>query len=501
MNDWQVERPTLKNRAVRSGFVQIGTQMLSFLLGIGAGILFARLLTPEDFGLLALANAFIFFVNMFRDMGLQKAAVHHPTLDDDALSALFWLNAKLSAAVLLFMVLMAWPIAVFYRDERLTALTLVLAVGVVVLNLAVQPESLLIRQMRFRRLSQIELLSMIVGIVVGLILAWNGFGYWALAGQVLAASFTRSAAIWLSAGWRPRVGAKSPKVRELLQFGGYHAGFRTLNYLSRNLDQMVLGRIGGVSGVGVYSNAFRWAHLPLQQFYVPLLNVAVSTFSRLQDDPQAYRRAARQVLLPLFSLTIPLFIFMALEAERIVPVLFGDKWLEAIPLFRLFALSALATGLVQVTNWLYLSTGQTKQQFRWSLIAAPALIIGILLGTPWGALGIAIGFTTTSWLLVYPALYVCLQRMSLTMRDFAGILWRPAFASLAAAILLFLSERFWQEVDLSPFLVLLAQGLLFGLIYLTAWLLPPGGWQSARSFIRLFRELWPQPKRKTENVA
>ena len=258
----------LSERSVHSGFIRIGGQGIQLILVIVSGMVLARLLTPEDFGLFALANSLIVLVNTFRDFGLRMATVHQETVNHQQVSAIFWLNLKLNFLVVLFIILMAPVIAWFYGDARLTAITLIQAIGIFGLNLSSQHESLLIRQMRFSTLTFIELGSMFAGIAVGIGLSLLEFGYWALVYQFLVTNLTKSVLTWLLCGWHPtRLSAftANPDIRSLVSYGGHYTGFKVLTHISHKLDIILLGAVSSPREVGLYQNAFRWAFFLIQQ--------------------------------------------------------------------------------------------------------------------------------------------------------------------------------------------------------------------------------------------
>lgn len=493
-------RVNLRERSIRSGFIQIGAQAVQLVLIVGSGMILARLLRPEDFGLLAMVGSLTAFVDSFRDFGIPMATVHRKTVDHQQVSALFWVTLKLNILIGLLMALMAPVLAWFYGETRLTAITLVMAAGIFCLGLSDQHKSLLTRQMRFGSLTLIDTGSILTGLVVGIGLALLGASYWALAFQFLATTLTRSVATWLVSGWRPawqawRLRRLNPDLRSMLSYGAHLTGFRVLAHIGRNLDRVLVGYFSGATVVGLYDNAYRWSQYPVSQVYPPLVSVAVSGLSRMQDDPEAYRASFKKALLPVFSVVMPALAFMFVEAQSAVLVLLGDQWLEAVPLFRLLCIAAFATSMTRVTKWLYLSRGETKRQFRWGLIYNPVMVLAVAIGVRWGAFGVAVGYTVATCLLTYPEIAFCLKTSHLSRRDFLGAAWRPALASVAAAILLLASSAAISSGSnlATELLIKLAA---FGLAYLILSIGLPGGKQATADVLSIVAELWPKTYRK-----
>lgn len=485
-------RADLRRKSIRSGAVQASTQVVRLLLLVGSGMVLARLLTPWDFGVFAMVGLLIAFVESFRDFGFPMAALHREDLKHAQLSALFWTSQKLSLLTSLGVAALAPALAWFYGEQRLTAIAVAMAGGVFVLGLANQHESLLMRQMRFARLRAIEIGAMVVGIVAGVSAALLGAGYWALVAQFVATATTRTAALWLACDWRPaavRGLVRDDGTRSLLTYGADVTGFRIVTHIGRNLDRVLVGYFSGATAVGLYDSAYRWSLVPFQQVFTPLASVVVAAFSRVRHDAAAYRASCREVFLPLFSVVVPVLVFMAAEPGAVIRLLLGEQWLDAVPLFRLLCIGAIGTSVIKVTKWIYLSEGTTRRQFVWGLIFTPVMILSVVVGTRWGAYGVAAGFAAGTCLLAYPALRFCLATSPLRMRDFLAVVGRPLLASLVAAGAVQALERLAWSGGGGVLVELAWKLAVFGVVYLLAWLAQPGGRAAAARILGLAGEL------------
>ena len=425
------------------------------------------------------------------------ATVQQEEVSSRQVGALFWLNARLNVAVALFMMAMAPVLAWFYGEARVVPITLVMAVGVFGLGLAAQHQSLLTRQMRFGALTTIEVGAAALGAGAGIGAALAGAGYWALVLQFLVTSLVTTVAVWRACDWRPRWADRRRKgadLRSMLSFGSYYTGFSVLTHIGRNLDRVLVGYISGAAAMGLYDRAYRWSLFPLNQLYTPLMSVAVAGLSRVQDDAARFRAYYRRGLLPVFALSMPVLAFALVEARAVILVLLGDQWLAAIPLFRLLCLAAFMETMNKVTKWLYLAQGQTERQFRWGLVYTPVMIAAVAIGANWGALGIAIGFTAGTTLLTYPTVAYCLKGVPLTLRDFGGIVWRPALAAAVAAGALYAVRPLLPEAG-NALVALLITLPAFSALYAVCWIALPGGRAATRDVLRLLHELRPGRKR------
>src|ERR1700730_8106499 len=186
-------KTNLGGRTARGGAVAITAQALKFIITIGATSILARLLTPQDYGLIGMVAFVTAFVSLYKDLGLAAATIQRPEISFDQISTLFWINASLSVAVCIFTIAIAPLVSWFYGEPRLTSITVITAVGFIISGLAVQHEALLRRQMRYFALASIGLISSIVGYVVAIWMAWKGFHCCALLGSQLAVVFTSTA--------------------------------------------------------------------------------------------------------------------------------------------------------------------------------------------------------------------------------------------------------------------------------------------------------------------
>ncbi len=281
-------------------------------------------------------------------------------------------------------------------------------------------------------------------------------------------------------------------LRSTLSYGANLTGFRVISRLGMKMDRILLGYSGGASALGFYSMAYQWAYFPFWQIYYPLFDVAVSSFSRSLSEPERYRLYVRRGLMLIFAVCMPALAYLFVTADAVTLLMLGDQWLEMIPLFQVLLVAVFVGAMYRVTKWIYVSSGETQRQFRWSLIHTPVMIVATVIGLRWGAFGVAVGYTVSMCLLSYPAVVHCVHKSPITLGDFVGSMYRPAIASLLAAVLLYLA--IWALPPSSVLAVgLLIQGLIYGLIYIGIWLLLPGGYREAKGMIQLLLKVKSKP--------
>lgn len=491
-------------RAVRSGFIQLAAQGALALLTIGSTMVLARLLTPEDYGLLAVTTSFTVVIAAMRDLGLPMATVHREHIDHAQVSALFWITLAWNIVLAGVLVGLASIVAGVYGDPRLAPILRVSAIGMLASGLTAQQESLVVRRMRFGSLALIDIGATLAAVAAAVTAATRGAGYWALVLQMLVFSLSRAAAIWLTSVWRPGsrglvAAIKSPEVRALLAYGRHYTGFQVVGQLTRRLDRLLVGYFGGAASVGLYDNALRWSQFPLQHVFPPLLPVAVSGLSRAQDDPRRYRAACRRAFVPTLGLLLPVMAFMAAEARSVILVLLGEKWLGAVPLLRVLCIARFAGSVSRLTNWVFLSRGETRRQLRWALMYAPVMSVAVVLGIGWGAMGVVVGIAVATWLLALPRVAFCLSGSPLRVREFLAIAARPALASCGATGFLIVAVS--ALPDHAPLVHLTLAGGIFGAAYVALWMAIPGGRAAAGEVVGLLAELRRRPTKGTAAAA
>jgi O-antigen/teichoic acid export membrane protein len=394
----------LGGRTARGGVVTIASQGFKFFTGMAGTVVLARLLTPQDYGLIGMVAVIMGFVSMFKDMGLSVATIQKEEITGEQVSTLFWVNLGLSLVVMALTVAIAPGVAWFYGEPRLTLITIGFAAGFLFSGLTVQHEALLRRQMRFVALAAIEIISLIVGLIVAITLAWRGWGYWALVVNQLAQGLTYAVGVWAVCSWRPGRFVRGADVRSMLAFGGNLTGFHVVNFFARNLDNMLIGLVWGSRPLGLYAKAYQLLLLPIDQINEPIASVAVPALSRLSDAPERYRKAYLRILEKLAMLTMPGMALMIATSDWIVTIVLGAQWIEASRIFALLGVAGLVQPVANTTGWLFITQNRTRHMFQWGIIGSLIIVASIVGGLPWGAVGVAASYSVVFVCVVMPLL-------------------------------------------------------------------------------------------------
>jgi len=467
-------RIDLGGRAARGGVITIVSQGLKFAITIAATSVMARMLTPQDYGLVGMVAFFTVFVSMYKDLGLSAATIQRSEISSEQISTLFWINLLLSFGLALFTAAISPLVAWFYGEPQLTWITVVTAGGFMISGLAVQHEALLRRQMRYFALSLISLVSMAMGYVVGIFLAWQGFSYWALVASQLAVAATSTLLIFSFCRWVPGLPKRNTGVRSMIRFGGNLTGFTTINYFSRNLDNLLIGRFWGAQQLGLYTRAYQLMALPIDQINEPVSSVAVPALSRLTDSPESYRKAYLRMLEKIALLTMPGVVLMIVTSDWIIQIVLGSQWHGATRIFVLLGVTALFQPIANTTGWLLISQGRTNQMLQWGLISGPIIMGSIVFGLQWGAVGVAASYAFTRVFIVDPLLYWFVGRSGpVRTMDFYRTMAPFVLASLSALVAA-LAFRRWSGVSSAVWTILVCSIITAIMTFLTLALIPAG---------------------------
>jgi len=424
----------LKGHTVRGGVKTFGAQGFNFFLNVSSVAILARLLTPHDFGLVAMVTAVTGLLAMFKDAGLSMATVQQDTVTHEQVSTLFWVNVGLSVVLLLVVAALSPLIAAFYHEPKLQPITLAIAALFIFDGLSVQHQALLRRQMQFGVLAKIQIFSSVLGITAAITSALLGMGYWALIVQIAVAQSASAGFTWGYARWLPGRPQRGVGSLAMLKFGGYLTGFNFVNYFARNADNVLIGNAWGSNALGLYTKAYSLLLMPLQQINGPITAVAIPALSRLQNDPEQFREFFIKVLSIICFVTFPVIAWMIICRKEIILLFLGPQWVDAIPIFAVLALSAFFQPIGNISGVLYISLGRTKRMFKWGVISSTLIVAGFLIGLPYGAIGVAWAYSGTIALIIYPLIRYATNGTCISVFDFYKAIKYPFFATAILTI-------------------------------------------------------------------
>jgi PST family polysaccharide transporter len=431
----------LKGRSVRGGAVMLAAQVAKFVIQLASTAILARLLMPADFGIVAMVTAFTGLLWLLGDMGLAGATIQRPEITHKQISTLFWINIGFSLLISVVVASLAPVLAWFYHEPRLTMVTLVLATPFVFSGLTSQHYALLTRQMRFRAMALVQTLPQVVSAAVAIGLAMAGWHYWALVVNGIVGGAAMALVAWIASGWRPGLPSRKTGVRSMLGLGGHLTGYNLLNYLTRTADNVLIGRFLGAGPLGVYSKAYALLIFPIQQINVPIGGVVLPALSRLQRQPEQYRRYFLRAIEGVAFIGVPIIVFAFVDARFLVLTVLGPKWSGAIAIFRLLAPAALVGTICGAPEWIFISLGKAHRMLLWAVISSPIILAGFVVGLRWGGAGVAASFSMTFSLCFALFIFDACRQSPVRLRDFAWVIYPPLVVSAVAALIVGVAGR------------------------------------------------------------
>ena len=444
----------LKGRSISGGVVTVSAQALKVILTLVSTAILARLLSPAAFGMVAMITTVIGLLSVLKDAGLSMATVQREKISHAQVSNLFWVNAAISAFLGLMVISSAPLISWLYRTPQLMGLTMALSVPFLLDGLTVQHMAILSRQMRFKDLAWVEVGSMFFGQAAGITMAFYGCGAWSLAGSAVAASLFGVGLTWSLCQWRPRMWTRRAGTRSLVAFGASVTAANCLSYLTRSVDNLLLGRFYGAESVGLYSRAAILLRRPLDQLMGPIGSVVLPMLSRLQGEPKRYRRTFLQLYESIALIGLPVTCLVLVLARPIVLVLLGPAWEPAAKIVAAFSVATLFTPLAVSAYWLLESQGRGKELLVTGSILSPLAVASFFVGLPWGAVGVAIAVSVACMFIQLPILfYVAGRTGPVSRKD----LWAGLARNLVSSVVVYGSALLMLHccISLPPFMQLL----------------------------------------------
>lgn len=430
---------SIGKKAVRGIFATTIGQICKFTLQIATTAILARILIPEDFGLYGMALVVINFAQMTQDLGLTMAVVQRKKISHSEISNLFWLNLCLVAVVGSIILISSGPLSVFYARSEIRGLVAFLGIAVIFGGVSSLFRALLRRSFRFKTIVGVDLTSSFLASLCGIFAAYLGAGYWSFGIQAVVSSILGLFGYSIVCGFKPAAINWETAIRGYLHYGLNHAGFKIVNYFSRNGDNLIIGKFSTPEILGFYVNAYKLVMLPLQQMTAPINQALLPALSRLQDQPKRFEVAYDRSLGILCCITIPIVLMMTANAYEIVELILGPGWDDSATLFICLAPAALVGATNMGTGWVYLALGHTERQFRWSLIHSTVTVAAMLMGFYFGGVyGLALGISAVFLVIRVPGVLYCFRGTVVSLPNFIKPHLLPFSAGLFAMIGAFL---------------------------------------------------------------
>lgn len=356
------------------------------------GIVLARLLTPEDYGCLGMLTVFTSLAGSIVTMGFSSALIQKKRPSEEDYSTVFYWNEAISILMYFILFFSAPVIARFYRIPLLNDVLRVQGLILIINASAAIQDNRLRKQFKFKKLAIVSIVSSFISILVAIIMAYKGFGVWALVGQSLSAGIIRNFIFWLTNKWRPLLVFSKKSFKELFSFGFYVFLSNIVNQLGNSIQTLLFGRLYNATMLGYYSKASRLEMFASQSVSDVLLQVTYPLYSELQNEKEKMISAIKRITTTVAYVTFPLMSLLILLAKPIFVLLYSDRWLPSVPYFQVLCLAGFVVGLQAVNYQPIAAMGKSKLMFKWTVIkrvvGTTIMVGGLVL---WGVKGLLAG--------------------------------------------------------------------------------------------------------------
>jgi O-antigen/teichoic acid export membrane protein len=416
--------------SVRWSFAAVlGRQVPQF----AAALVLARILGPDSYGVISAATVYVTLTTLVLDQGLAAALIQRPTLDRALPGAVATVNLASAALLAGLTWLLAPAVATFFNAAELTPLLRVLGLGLLLKGLAVTPRAVLQRELRFRPIGVADIGGGVLGAAAGITAAVLGAGTWSMAVQVLLTDLV-IAAVLLAASRGTAPNLRLGRLRGILPFSLRIFGSNALAYLSRNADNILIGRFLGVASLSLYAMAYRVLVVPVQMIGQTVNRATFPLFSRLLDQPDRLARALLTTLELLAFAAVPAMALVSVAAPELVALVLGAQWQATVPVLTVLALAGARETVCSVVGSVMRAKGAGRLIFRYEWLATGTQLAGIVIGLQFGILGVAVGVTAAGFALM-PVLLVIQRRLTgVTVRDQVARLLPPVHAAAWGAL-------------------------------------------------------------------
>jgi O-antigen/teichoic acid export membrane protein len=464
----ELDDGVVASRTRTGGALIAVTQVTRFILQLGGTMVLARLLSPRDYGLVAMVGVLTNFVCCLGDFGFGRAIIQKKKINEADVSTLFWLNVCLCVVAFIVLTACSPLVAAIFGHHELVLITISMAATISIMVSGLQHRALMQRRMEYYKIAFIDIFVIATSVGVGVLAARAGWGYKAILIQQLTMSVIQTGTSFILCPWIPLRRFRPKEVVAEVRFGGNIVLANMMVFLSHNTDNALIGWFCGPGPAGLYSKAYLLQLLPISQISGPATNVALPALSKLQDNPAEHRRYYLRMTEIVSTITIPACVFAFVKARAIFDVVMGPQWDAAVIIFQILALAMWVSATNFATEWVFVSLGKTREQFNLTLVTSLFQVAAIFVGLPWGVNGVALSVSLSQVITRIPGLYYAYKGTPISLRDFLSTQALPALASAIAALAALAVDCFFHMASIAELLLAAA---VFGLVYFIATLL------------------------------
>ncbi|HBW9887400.1 MOP flippase family protein [Klebsiella pneumoniae] len=394
------------------------SQVFKILVQLVNIVYLARLISPSEYGIMAMALVVINFGMLVRDLGTAAAIIQKKQLTDELINAIFWMNLFMGIIIAGVICAFSPLFSHLFHSPGLTPVLLLVSIIFPLSSSSATHLALLERDSKFKSISFIEIRSSVISVILALLLAYNGFGVYSLVFQMITLTGLTTIQFWYISKWRPSLSMafNFSHLKDILGFSVNLSLFNFINYFSRNADSIIIGRYMSASVLGAYSLAYRIMLFPLQSLTFVISRSLFPVLSKNQDDHGNLRKIYLNCVFFILFLVVPLMSGLAYISNPFVYFIFGDKWTLTASILLWLAPTAIIQAVLSSTGTVFMAKGRTDVLFKLGLLGAFLYVSSFVIGVNFGIVNFARFYFLANVINFFPAMY-------LLMKLIDGSLW------------------------------------------------------------------------------
>lgn len=438
---------------------RFGSMGISFI----SNIVLARLLSPDDYGCIGMLMIFIALAESFIDGGFGSALIQKKEPSQEDYSTVFFWNLFLSISLYCLLFFTAPAIARFYNLPLLSDVLRIQGIGVIISALTIVQSNQLRKQMNFRKLAIINLLSTVISVLVAIFMAYKGFGVWSLVAQQLTMWSVTMILLWITSKWKLTFVFSLQSFKELFSFGSFILFSNLLNTFCNNIQGILIGKFFSPATMGMYSQARKLEMIASTSISSVIDSVSYPVLASVQNNKEMMINTIRKFTLFLAYVCFPLMGVLAVVATPLVQLLYSEKWLPCVPYFQIFCVAGVAVCLQGINYYGVAAIGKSDALFKWTIVKRVMGLMVMLVGMKfWGLYGLLVGAVISSWI-------IYIVNAFLTSKYVGYKVWKQAIDLIPIILLTLISVTITSlmgGINLNIYAVGVIQLCAFLIIYL-----------------------------------
>ena len=368
-------------------------------------LILAKFLSPESFGLIGMVTLATGLALAVSEMGLGSAIIQKENATDVDAHSLFWFNLALGIAMAFGLILLSPLIAAFFHKPELTSLVMGASPVLLFGAISVIPAALLRKALRFRALTLIDIFCSVFSGAVAIAMAFFGMGVWSLVAQALLLSLSNALLVYLCSGYQARAILSIEAIRGFLPFSLNLLGFNLVNYVSRNIDYLLIGKFLGPTPLGLYTLAYKIMLVPLQNISWALSNALFPIFSKFSNDRERVLRNYKKVISVTSMITFPGMAFVHCFSNEMISIFYNETWKQTGDVLKILSICGMVQSVISPAGIVFMALGRTDIQFRLGIVFALVTSICVMIGIGWGIMGVAYAILTLSFIWLFDKVF------------------------------------------------------------------------------------------------